>query len=110
MDGVKFTMDVSSSGAAKLKECVKNKLSEYIGNYTDDVLVVRFLITSYENTRVASVCRIQTSSCPVSYSKYISDSHSCMFNVGFICSTYVVVFECTLMACDSEEKKIEVVT
>lgn len=71
MDGVKFTMDLSSSGAAKLKECVKNKLSEYIGNYTDDVLVVRFLITSYENTRVASVCRIQTSSYPVSYSTYI---------------------------------------
>lgn len=42
MDGVKFTMDLSSSGAAKLGECVKEKLSEYIGNYTNDVLVVGF--------------------------------------------------------------------
>lgn len=40
MDGTKFTLDVSSSGALKLKETVKEKLSEYIGNYTDDVLVV----------------------------------------------------------------------
>ncbi|KAG0629582.1 hypothetical protein M758_1G114600 [Ceratodon purpureus] len=39
MDGVKFTLDLSSGGAAKLRECVKAKLSEYIGNYTDDVLV-----------------------------------------------------------------------
>uniref|UniRef100_A0A7I4EYN4 PWI domain-containing protein n=1 Tax=Physcomitrium patens TaxID=3218 RepID=A0A7I4EYN4_PHYPA len=39
MDGAKFTIDLSSSGAAKLRECVKEKLSEYIGNDTDDVLV-----------------------------------------------------------------------
>jgi hypothetical protein len=43
MDGVKFTLDLSSGGAAKLRESVKEKLSEYIGNYTDDVLVVGFL-------------------------------------------------------------------
>lgn len=42
MDGAKFTIDLSSSGAAKLRECVKEKLSEYIGNDTDDVLVVCF--------------------------------------------------------------------
>lgn len=40
MDGTKFMLDVSSGGALKLKETVKEKLSEYIGNYTDDVLVV----------------------------------------------------------------------
>jgi hypothetical protein len=35
----KFTLDVSSEGAAKLKAIVKAKLSEFIGNYSDDVLV-----------------------------------------------------------------------
>jgi hypothetical protein len=36
----KFTLDASSEGAAKLKAIVKAKLSEFIGNYSDDVLVV----------------------------------------------------------------------
>ncbi|KAH8931676.1 hypothetical protein BDL97_19G034200 [Sphagnum fallax] len=35
----KFTLDASSEGAAKLKAIVKAKLSEFIGNYSDDVLV-----------------------------------------------------------------------
>ncbi|XP_024369333.1 uncharacterized protein [Physcomitrium patens] len=39
MVGAKYNMDLSSSGAAKFRGCVKEKLSEYIGNYTDDVLV-----------------------------------------------------------------------
>lgn len=43
MDGKKFMLEVSSNGAAKLRETVKTKLSEFIGEDTDDVLVVRFL-------------------------------------------------------------------
>ncbi len=36
----KFTLDVSSEEAAELRAAVKTKLSELIGNDTDDVLVV----------------------------------------------------------------------
>jgi hypothetical protein len=35
----KFTLDVSSQEAAELRAAVKTKLSELIGNDTDDVLV-----------------------------------------------------------------------
>jgi hypothetical protein len=35
----KFTLDVSSEEAAQLRAAVKTKLSELIGNDTDDVLV-----------------------------------------------------------------------
>jgi hypothetical protein len=35
----KFTLDVSSEEAAELRAAVKTKLSELIGNDTDDVLV-----------------------------------------------------------------------
>lgn len=42
MDGVKFIIDLSSSGVVKFRECVKEKLFEYIGNDMDDVFVVCF--------------------------------------------------------------------
>lgn len=43
MVGVKYNMDLSSSGVVKFRGCVKEKLFEYIGNYIDDVFVVWFL-------------------------------------------------------------------
>lgn len=39
----KFNGDFSEEGVAKLKERVKVKLKEYMGDYTDDILVVRFV-------------------------------------------------------------------
>lgn len=38
-----FRVNFSSDGVAKLRERVKDKLKEYMGDYTDDTLVVRFL-------------------------------------------------------------------
>lgn len=37
-----FNGDFSEEGVGKLKERVKVKLKEYMGDYTDDILVVRF--------------------------------------------------------------------
>eukprot|EP01018_Ginkgo_biloba_P033105 Gb_00579 [translate_table: standard] len=36
--GRTFSIDLSSEGAARLREAVKQKLSEFMGSYTDDVL------------------------------------------------------------------------
>lgn len=38
-----FRVNFSSDGVTKLRERVKDKLKEYMGDYTDDTLVVRFL-------------------------------------------------------------------
>lgn len=37
-----FRVNFSSEGVSKLRENVKEKLKEYMGDYTDDTLVVRF--------------------------------------------------------------------
>jgi len=42
VDDRTFNGDFSVEGVAKLKEMVKDKLKEYMGDYTDDILVVRF--------------------------------------------------------------------
>jgi len=36
--GRTFSIDLSSDGAARLREAVKQKLAEFMGSYTDDVL------------------------------------------------------------------------
>lgn len=43
VDDRTFNGNFSEEGVAKLKEIVKDKLKEYMGDYTDDILVVRFL-------------------------------------------------------------------
>ena len=42
VDDRTFNGGFSEEGVAKLKERVKVKLKEYMGDYTDDILVVRF--------------------------------------------------------------------
>lgn len=42
VDDRTFNGDFSVEGAAKLKEMVMVKLKEFMGDYTDDTLVVRF--------------------------------------------------------------------
>ena len=39
-DGPAFSLDVSSHGASSLRTEIMNKLSEFIGSSTDDVLAV----------------------------------------------------------------------
>lgn len=36
-----FQANFTADGAAKLRDCVKEKLKEFMGDYTDDILVVR---------------------------------------------------------------------
>lgn len=43
VDDRTFNGNFTEEGVAKLKERVKDKLKEYMGDYTDDILVVRFL-------------------------------------------------------------------
>lgn len=39
-----FNVNFSSEGVSKLRENVKEKLKEYMGDYTDDTLVVLILL------------------------------------------------------------------
>lgn len=41
-----FKVNFTGEGAAKLRETVKEKLKEYMGDYTDDTLVVLLPILS----------------------------------------------------------------
>lgn len=41
-----FKVNFTGEGAAKLREAVKEKLKEFMGDYTDDTLVVLLLILS----------------------------------------------------------------
>ena len=45
MDDRTFRVNFSGDGAARLRDRVKDKLKEYMGDYTDDTLVVCVLCT-----------------------------------------------------------------
>ena len=42
VDDLTFKANFSGDGAAKLRDRVKDKLKEFMGDYTDDTLVVIF--------------------------------------------------------------------
>lgn len=42
VDDLTFKVNFSGDGAAKLKDRVKEKLKEFMGDYTDDTLVVLY--------------------------------------------------------------------
>lgn len=42
VDDRTFKANFSGDGVAKLRDIVKDKLKEFMGDYTDDTLVVRF--------------------------------------------------------------------
>lgn len=50
VDDRTFNGDFSVEGVAKLKEMVKDKLKEYMGDYTDDILV-EYVIVLLRNGR-----------------------------------------------------------
>lgn len=59
-----FKVNFSSEGAAKLKDTVKEKLKEFMGDYTDDTLVVRlfslfFMLVEFMHCMLC--CRSQVS-------------------------------------------------
>lgn len=46
VDDRTFKVNFSADGVAKLRDGVKDKLKEFMGDYTDDTLVVRFYFLS----------------------------------------------------------------